>query len=152
MSPSRTRALRDAMRYRAREADAWLPKMRAAYKRVIERQWEEAIEAIGGGEGPAVALARLHDVWVRRAYEDTVELVAVGTVAGYKLTEKVETGITGKAALEGWTSIIIVVLLLGGVQLITLGLIGEYIARIYMEAKRRPLYIIDESLGLDDEE
>jgi len=50
----------------------------------------------------------------------------------------------------GWTSMIIVVLLLGGVQLITLGIIGEYIAKIYMEAKKRPLYIVDETAGLEE--
>jgi len=59
--------------------------------------------------------------------------------------------LTGQAELTGWTSLIIVVLLLGGVQLITLGLIGEYIAKIYLEAKNRPLYIVDETIGLDEE-
>ena len=58
--------------------------------------------------------------------------------------------LAGKAALPGWASLIIVVLLLGGVQLITLGIIGEYIAKIYLEAKRRPLYIVDETVGLED--
>ena len=53
-------------------------------------------------------------------------------------------------AVTGWTSLIIVVLLLGGVQLITLGVIGEYIAKIYLETKKRPLYIVDETLGLED--
>ena len=50
----------------------------------------------------------------------------------------------------GWTSLIIVVLLLGGVQLITLGIIGEYIAKIYLETKKRPLYIVDETVGLEE--
>lgn len=44
----------------------------------------------------------------------------------------------------GWTSLLITVLLLGGVQLISLGVIGEYIARIFNEAKSRPLYFIKE--------
>jgi polyisoprenyl-phosphate glycosyltransferase len=42
----------------------------------------------------------------------------------------------------GWTSIIGVVLLIGGIQLIILGIIGEYIARIYEESKQRPVYIV----------
>lgn len=50
----------------------------------------------------------------------------------------------------GWTSLIIVVLILGGVQLLTLGVIGEYIAKIYLETKKRPLYIVDETVGIDD--
>ncbi|MBN1916801.1 MAG: hypothetical protein JW889_02740 [Verrucomicrobia bacterium] len=52
--------------------------------------------------------------------------------------------------LPGWTSLIMVVLLLGGVQLITLGIIGEYIAKIYLETKKRPLYVVDETVGMED--
>jgi polyisoprenyl-phosphate glycosyltransferase len=44
----------------------------------------------------------------------------------------------------GWTSLIAVVLLLGGVQLLSLGIIGQYVARIFDEAKQRPLYLVDE--------
>src|SRR4051794_7533946 len=45
---------------------------------------------------------------------------------------------------QGWTSVIAVVLLLGGVQLLSLGVIGQYVARIFEEAKQRPLYLVDE--------
>jgi glycosyltransferase involved in cell wall biosynthesis len=45
---------------------------------------------------------------------------------------------------QGWTSVIAVVLLLGGVQLLSLGIIGQYVARIFDEAKQRPLYLVDE--------
>jgi polyisoprenyl-phosphate glycosyltransferase len=50
------------------------------------------------------------------------------------------------ALLPGWTSVIGVVLLLGGAQLMLLGLLGEYVARIYDESKQRPLYVIAEVL------
>ena len=53
-------------------------------------------------------------------------------------------------AVPGWASILVAVVFLGGVQLITIGIIGEYIARIYEEVKRRPLYIVRERAGLDD--
>ena len=45
---------------------------------------------------------------------------------------------------------LVAVVFLGGVQLITIGIIGEYIARIYEEVKRRPLYIVRETVGLDN--
>jgi glycosyltransferase involved in cell wall biosynthesis len=44
--------------------------------------------------------------------------------------------------VPGWTSIVVVVTLLGGIQLIVLGVIGEYIGDIHVEVKRRPLYVI----------
>lgn len=44
--------------------------------------------------------------------------------------------------VPGWTSVIIIVLILGSVQLFVLGIFGEYLGRMYMEAKRRPLFVI----------
>ena len=49
--------------------------------------------------------------------------------------------------VKGWASIFTAVLFIGGAQLVTLGIIGEYIGRIYAEVKRRPLYVIQERLG-----
>ncbi len=46
----------------------------------------------------------------------------------------------------GYVSLMVGVLCMGGVQLISLGILGEYLGRIYRETKRRPLYIIEESL------
>ncbi|GAB2495913.1 glycosyltransferase family 2 protein [Arenimonas alkanexedens] len=44
--------------------------------------------------------------------------------------------------VQGWPSLMTVVLFLGGLQLVALGIIGEYLGRLYMEAKQRPLYLI----------
>jgi glycosyltransferase involved in cell wall biosynthesis len=51
--------------------------------------------------------------------------------------------------VKGWSSAVIAELFIGGVQLVCLGIIGEYVGRIYGEAKRRPLYIVRERMGFD---
>jgi len=53
--------------------------------------------------------------------------------------------ISGSLAFEGQATTLIAVLFLGGVQLISLGILGEYIGRLYDEAKGRPLYIVREA-------
>jgi glycosyltransferase involved in cell wall biosynthesis len=50
--------------------------------------------------------------------------------------------------VEGWTSVMLAVLVLGGVQLIMIGVLGEYLWRILDEARARPLYIVERTLGL----
>jgi len=52
--------------------------------------------------------------------------------------------------IHGWGSLMVAVLFLAGVQLIVLGMMGEYLGRTYEEVKRRPLYILREKMGFDD--
>ena len=56
--------------------------------------------------------------------------------------------LTGGFAVPGWASIMILVGIVGGIQLMVIGVIGEYVARIYDEVKRRPLYVVSELHGL----
>ena len=50
---------------------------------------------------------------------------------------------------DGWSSLMMVILFLGGIQLLVLGIVGEYIARIYDDVKGRPNYIIEQSMNID---
>jgi glycosyltransferase involved in cell wall biosynthesis len=52
--------------------------------------------------------------------------------------------------VEGWTALMIAVLFIGGVQLISVGILGEYVGKIYSEIKNRPLYIVQEYIGFDE--
>lgn len=49
--------------------------------------------------------------------------------------------------IQGWTSLMLVVVVLGAVQMFVLGMIGEYLGRLYIESKRRPLYIVSDIAG-----
>ena len=72
-----------------------------------------------------------------------VAFLAIPVVIGLKIADQY---------LPGFTTITVVVLLLGGIQLIAIGLIGEYVGRIYDEVKQRPLYLVRERRNLRDTE
>lgn len=71
--------------------------------------------------------------------------VAAGAL-GYMVTILVRTWVFGRD-VPGYASIMVVMLLLGAVQLVSLGVIGEYLSRLYIEAKQRPLYHVHRTLG-----
>ena len=56
----------------------------------------------------------------------------------------------GAFTVPGWTSILVVVSFLGGVQLILFGMLGLYVGRIFEEVKARPIYIVRETVGFRD--
>ena len=55
-------------------------------------------------------------------------------------------------AIPGWSSLMIVTTILMGVQLFSLGILGEYIARTYEEARKRPIYLINEKINIEENE
>ncbi len=67
----------------------------------------------------------------------------------YGIAVVLKTLITG-VDVPGYASLLVVVLFLGGVQLFFLGLLGEYIGRIYKEVKNRPIYMVDKALGFHE--
>jgi len=56
-----------------------------------------------------------------------------------------------EVAVSGWTSMILAVLFIGGIQLISLGILGLYLGRQYREVKKRPLYVIEDTFGFEDD-
>jgi dolichol-phosphate mannosyltransferase len=73
-----------------------------------------------------------------------ISLVGILAVIGLRL-------FGSQDELTGQATTLVVVLFLGGVQLISLGIIGEYLGRIYDEVKARPLYVIDKTWGIDQD-
>jgi dolichol-phosphate mannosyltransferase len=51
--------------------------------------------------------------------------------------------------VSGWTTLILAVLFIGGIQMISLGILGLYLGRQYREVKKRPLYVVAETMGFD---
>jgi polyisoprenyl-phosphate glycosyltransferase len=75
-------------------------------------------------------------------------LFLVSLLAGiYAITSKLSGN-----TVSGWASLMVSVWFIGGIQLISLGLIGEYIGKIYKEVKHRPLYIIEKQLEANSKE
>lgn len=68
--------------------------------------------------------------------------IAVAGIIAAIIDRLTETNIA-----RGWASLFVAVLFMGGVQLVSLGIIGEYLGRIYTEVKHRPLYVVQERLG-----
>lgn len=76
-------------------------------------------------------------------------ITALGSVA-FGVWSVIKTLVLGEI-VSGYPSIIVTVTFLGGVQLLSIGLLGEYMARIYVESKQRPIYVIEDEFSVKTE-
>lgn len=76
----------------------------------------------------------------------TVFLVSF-SLGGWALWAKITNTST---AMDGWASTVIPIYLLGGLQLLAIGVVGEYVGKMYMEVKKRPMYQIEKILGPEE--
>ncbi len=72
-----------------------------------------------------------------------VGLVSALLAFGYGLYFVVKTLLLGEA-VPGFPTLIVVILMLGGLQLLAIGVLGEYVGRLSIESKRRPLFIVED--------
>lgn len=72
-----------------------------------------------------------------------VSFAGIGVVLYYRLFTT--------HTIPGWAATVIVILFLGSVQLLAVGILGEYVIRIFEEVKRRPVYLVDRTVGFDRE-
>ena len=76
----------------------------------------------------------------------------ISGVSGLFIPVVIVARLSGSQAFAGQATTLVMVLFLGGVQLISLGIIGEYLGRIYDEVKGRPLYVVNEAVGFETDE
>jgi polyisoprenyl-phosphate glycosyltransferase len=56
--------------------------------------------------------------------------------------------LTNPAAVPGWASTVLPITLIGGIQILSIGVLGEYVGKVYLESKRRPRFIVDSAVGM----
>ena len=92
-----------------------------------------ALDALTGFSSAPLKLASHAGLWLAAGSVLLILYIAYAWLAGQ--------------SIQGWTSLMLIVVVLGAVQMFVLALMGEYIGRLYNEAKRRPLYIVQEVAG-----
>jgi polyisoprenyl-phosphate glycosyltransferase len=99
----------------------------------LKKMMRFALDALTGFSSAPLKLASHAGLWLSFGSVLLVLYIAYAWVAG--------------RSIPGWTSLMLVVVVLGAIQMFALALMGEYIGRLYNEAKRRPLYIVQEVAG-----
>ena len=92
-----------------------------------------AFDAVTGFSTKPLTFASHVGLWLVAASLLLIVYIAIGFLSG--------------TAVAGWTSTMLVVVILGAVQMFVLGMIGEYLGRLYVESKRRPLYLVADVAG-----
>src|SRR5437588_9216102 len=106
------------------------PRYAGETKYTLSRMFRFSLDAISSFSHRPLQLATLFGFLISTLAFVAIPVVIVLRVLG--------------SYLPGFSSITIAILLLGGIQLIAIGIIGEYVGRIYDEVKHRPLYIVRE--------
>jgi dolichol-phosphate mannosyltransferase len=78
--------------------------------------------------------------------------IAVASLSGVLLLFFLYFKLFTDVPVKGFTALITVFLFIGGIQLLTVGIIGEYLGRVYDEVKGRPRYVVDERINMRDSE
>ncbi len=109
------------------------PRLAGETKYPLSRMIALALDAITGFSTAPLRLASHAGLWLVALSVLILAYILFGWLRG--------------DAVAGWTSLMLVVVLLGAAQMFVLGMIGEYLGRLYLEAKRRPTYIVADVLG-----
>jgi glycosyltransferase involved in cell wall biosynthesis len=99
----------------------------------LKRMMRFALDALTGFSSAPLKLASHAGLWLSFGSVLLIAYIAVAWISGKNI--------------QGWTSLMLVVVILGAIQMFVLALMGEYIGRLYNEAKGRPLYIVQEVAG-----
>jgi glycosyltransferase involved in cell wall biosynthesis len=99
----------------------------------LSKMMRFALDAVTGFSTAPLRMASHIGLWLVAASALILLYIAFGFLTG--------------RATQGWTSLMLVMVVLGAVQMFVLGMIGEYLGRLYIEAKRRPLYIVSDIAG-----
>jgi polyisoprenyl-phosphate glycosyltransferase len=102
----------------------------------LRKMMRFAFDALTGFSSAPLKLASHAGLWLSLGSILLIVYIAYAWVAGQ--------------SIQGWTSLMLIVVVLGAIQMFVLALMGEYIGRLYNEAKRRPLYIVQEVAGGGD--
>ena len=104
-----------------------------ATKYPLKKMMRFAFDALTGFSSAPLKLASHAGLWLSAGSLFLILYIGFAWLAGQ--------------SIQGWTSLMLVVVILGAIQMFVLALMGEYIGRLYNEAKRRPLYIVQEIAG-----